>query len=1405
MNYNKQVKSLYELFKDYPKEFINIVLKRFKKEKTSMELLKKRFGPKFDGKDRDFIIFSYADDFKLDIILFRIEELLKFMVILQERENKSLVAIEHIILDKSDTELNAYQKNILNKEKDVSSRLNSLVNKTQLIKMLQTSEEVLSNALMLHENQDERIAFKYYYGIDTGKKDLAEVSNILGVEEAKVQQYVNNVIKEMPKLVKEYKGTRFKEINVKKENSNNNILTTGIFWKYFITDNMAIEEQNLIKEKIKFIIDNKVKKNISSFIELNQILNNDLETKIEFKNLTDKQKYALINCKNTIRQFYIDLSMDELKAKLETRPRVYNKIAKTFLDYFVNNAMSLEEQNLVKEKVQLIIDIKIKRNVASFARLNQILSNGIETEIILKNLTDEEKYILKICKNAIRKYINLSLEQLTKKLETRPRVYNKIAKTFLDYFVNDDMSLEERNLVKEKVQLIIDSKIKKGVASFVKLDQILSNGLETEIILKNLTKEEKDILKICKNSIRKYINLSLEQLTKKLEIRTRVNNKKSRVFVSYFMNENMTLEEQSLVKEKVQLIIDSKLKKGVTSFAQLNQILSNGIETEIIPANLTKEEKHNLKMSNKLIRRYISLSLEEIPQLETRVNRKTKTFLNYFVNDDMSLEEQDLVKNKLNMIIDSKLKKGVASFVKLDQILSNGIETEIVFKNLSKEEKYILKMCISTIKKYIVLSLDELLKKLETRVKVYNKNSKTFLDYFVYDDMSLEEQDLIKQKVQLIIDLKIKRQIKSFIDLKQILTNGLETKISEIKNINVVYSCNRIIKTYLNRDMDELKKEMESNSKRVDRKSKTFISYFVNEDMPEEQKNIIREKVECIMALDNSARFKQINSILINGLDTEIKIKNLSKIEINYLYIVIKKIRQYLLYDKEEIVKEITGKNDSLALIDYFIKKDTPKDEILGLEKKLEQILLDYRDSNKKYAQVIVEKTHGDIHRKIDKMEDDIQKANFYNGINQINKMLKIDIKKKRMLDYLTENELTSQELAELKTKYQIILEYKLFQNVKHYQLINDLTHGNINALINVEKLSKSQKVLLRDGIKSLKGCLNLSLDELKVKFNIKNLLECLTSKELEFLEVQELQQKVYEELTNNQFPGYEIISNLTNKKILTTIKVYELSKEELDLFKKGLVTLTNRLKLNCHVIENNNRAKPFMSYINKNRSEDLDTLRKKVELILETKNNIIIIRLKALLNNGIDSTIDTSKFNKKEKNSFYEGVRHIKQYLNTELSVSQTSKENNLVDKNEIYEECKALKTDLVIYRDVQNGLSIDEIVSVHQYSVDTVLTLLIDNIEKYDVNKLVLDIATNYPAYIAMLLSSNYFAPYLKELTLKEQKLIYLKLLALSNPTITDALIAGILALNVEDVKEYQIMSKYDEVNALNLVLKR
>ena len=1212
MKYNKQVKSLYELFKDYPKEFIDIVLKRFRKAKSSMELLQKKFGPKFDGKDRDMIIFSYADDFKLDSILFRIEELLKFMLILQEKENKSLVVIEHIILDKNDSELIAYQKNILSKEKDAFKNSDSIVSKTQLIRMLQASEDVLSNALMLHENQDERIAFKYYYGIHTEKKNLEEVSQILGVAETKVLKYVDNVIKEMPKLLKEYKSTRVKEIPVKKEitksalKENNNIRNTEIFWEYFITDNMSVEEQDLVKAKLNLIIEGEIKKQVESFILLKQILTNGLETNINLKKLTNEQKCILNKCKKTIKK-YINLSPEEIKIILKVNLKIKNK-DKTFMSYFVNDNMTLEEQELIKQKVNLIIDIKIKKQVKSFIDLKQMLANGLETSISeIQNIN-----VVYSCNRLIKKYLNKDINELKKEYESPVKIKKKL-QTLLDYFVNDSMTLEEQDLIRQKVNLIIELKIKKQVNSFVIFRHIFPDGLDTNVNLITLTDEQKYTLRKCQMIIAKYIDLSLEEIAIKLATKPKA------------------------------------------------------------------------------------------------IKIKTKIFLDYFINEDMTLEEQDLIKQKIKLIIDLEIKKQVVSFSELEQILINGVETDVKSLKLTREQKYTLKNCRKIIAKYIDLSLEELTLKLKSKKKVKDKK----------------------------------------------------------------------------------------------KKSKTFLSYFVNEDMSLEQKNIIREKVELIMALENSVPFKKIQTILTNGLDSEIVLKNLSKTTINYLYSVIKVIRQYLSYDKETIVETINGKIKSLTLMDYFIKQEASKDEISELERKLEQILLDYRDCENQYAQVIIAVTNGDIHKPIDKFENNIQRSNFYVGIKQITKILQSGIYKKRkkcMLDYLTESELTSQELTELKVKYQIVMEYKVASNVKHYQLINNLTQGDIKALIDFKEFNRSDKVLFRDGVKSLKRYLDLSLDEIKVKFNIKNLLECLTSQNLEFLEVQKLQQKVYEELANNQFPEYAIISKLTHKKVLTNIKFYELSQQDLDLFNKGLVILTKRLNMD------DKRAKSFMSYIEKNQNEELAILRKKVELIFKTKKSKSLINLKSLLNNGIDSMVNTSKFNKKEQKIFYNGIRYIKLWLNKEIIASQISEEkDNLIDKNEIYEEYKTLKTDLVIYRDIQDGLSIDNIISLHQYSLDTVLTSLIDNIEIYDVNKLVLYIATNYPTYIAMLLSSNYFAPYLKELTLKEQKLIYLKLLALSNSDITDSIIADTLGLSIEDVKEYQIMSKYDEINALNLVLKK
>ena len=76
-------------------------------------------------------------------------------------------------------------------------------------------------------------------------------------------------------------------------------------------------------------------------------------------------------------------------------------------------------------------------------------------------------------------------------------------------------------------------------------------------------------------------------------------------------------------------------------------------------------------------------------------------------------------------------------------------------------------------------------------------------------------------------------------------------------------------------------------------------------------------------------------------------------------------------------------------------------------------------------------------------------------------------------------------------------------------------------------------------------------------------------------------------------------------------------------------------------------------------------------------------------------------------------------------------------------------------------------------------------------------------YPEYLHLLFLSDYFSFYMQDMTPVEKNLIYYKLLGYFNKDITSTYIASLLDLPIDVVEDYQIMTKYDELNDLNMYL--
>ena len=114
------------------------------------------------------------------------------------------------------------------------------------------------------------------------------------------------------------------------------------------------------------------------------------------------------------------------------------------------------------------------------------------------------------------------------------------------------------------------------------------------------------------------------------------------------------------------------------------------------------------------------------------------------------------------------------------------------------------------------------------------------------------------------------------------------------------------------------------------------------------------------------------------------------------------------------------------------------------------------------------------------------------------------------------------------------------------------------------------------------------------------------------------------------------------------------------------------------------------------------------------------------------------------------------------------------------------------------------NEIVKILTISENDIVDFYIRNLHLFDLEYVLDYILNNHLDRIKNLLESDYFLPFREQLTKKEQELIYLKLLSKINKDLTDDVISIITDLPINEVIEYEIMTKDDTFNSLNEYIK-
>lgn len=130
-----------------------------------------------------------------------------------------------------------------------------------------------------------------------------------------------------------------------------------------------------------------------------------------------------------------------------------------------------------------------------------------------------------------------------------------------------------------------------------------------------------------------------------------------------------------------------------------------------------------------------------------------------------------------------------------------------------------------------------------------------------------------------------------------------------------------------------------------------------------------------------------------------------------------------------------------------------------------------------------------------------------------------------------------------------------------------------------------------------------------------------------------------------------------------------------------------------------------------------------------------------------------------------------------------------------------------LVLTSKIDKKLDVEMISKILGISIKQVDYILIKYLHVFESNipEIIKDILSRKNFTVQMIINFSFMKDRINSLTQLEKMYLYLKLESYHNDEWTEEKILDFLKLSNKDMKDYQIMTKYDDMNQLNLVLKK
>ncbi len=1452
MKYNLSIKSIFTLFNAYDQKYVSLAIRALEKENKAIPILQKKYGPKYDGVGGSAML-SYADEEYLDRLLMRIESYIQAIKVLSEVYKESNSQILNKFYRQTDMQTIAMVNKLTSGNKPASKSL--LPSKFAILTEFKTNENVLARALEHIENPEHRMIYIYRYGIERNKMDFDSILEMFPkYSKTSIMGVLLKVQSELPKYIDMERNVAPSNDNyVSKTKVKATIGSPKVVAKPSTpheTVNQSTSQvitKSRTSQKTVKQSSSKVRKDGTGF-RFNSLFDyfyteSDTPESIKEKKgiILDYLEYAKVEKVELVKYIFGE-SYDQLQPNVELTQKQQNqfkelrKQLKKYIDRILLLRKGKKDAALVTDRVFLPNDNCFKECLNDYFPKNRNYSSTLH--IFDSYLSTHEDV-----RNIVGKYYDLETKKLKNNTYTSKEDANNFKgiikdaksyiaesnsnfkgfkKRFVDYFKKRNMTESRILTLYEYISLYIDTLNEDEKKLLQKIYSCDYKKINTDI---DITTSDKELFNKILEKVGKYVDHVLEML----------NTYNTNIF-RYFHNKNMTYAYKEKLDDEIRQYLNKSSSEG-----KKVAVMLYGTSYDKLNAAITLSSEQ-VDLFNSLIRE-IDCYIETIEyKLKGRKQPSIdKPFIENFVDPNATEEQNEITKKAAKEIIDN------------DQSIYKILVIKFFGENYDKKYDLEFSKQDEADLKYF---REKILKKM-----IGNGPFESIYDVvFNGKRRKKRKADVIKETNRYLVrvepDIK-KILIKVYGEDYNTYNSNAKLTIYELYILNNFY---KDLKQYIAKKVTSYQKlgKFEGYVKTKNGSIPGEFLYFAEDllkeitkkdELSEEEIEKFREELKEFIHKSKSKYAGAIIKLYGEDIGTLDETIDPTAEEIDAVHHMSRNIKST--YNTKQVTKKNSnfygeiGKKFKLSerIFDNFINYPHDSNEILIINRINYNINL----HKKSLISNAFHQTYGEDLTEYHEIEFDLSKTqltSFKASLKRLN-----DLLNEELIDYSLKSDLLEYFYNDLSNRENLVKEFRYiidnfydsngirFRNVVNYiydsnfklvrpMLLRSEEVSSFKEVINKVTSSKNQqkkeymtcffdyflfegeKEVPKERIQLIKKMLRKNkstfIEDVKELYGPEFDQECT-----DYARIDELRQginyivkNITNRLTKNFSKGIRLLADNFIEQFYReddTPEMKNLIRDHVSIYVGQSNSIWANVVKNIYD-ENYNIRENYQydfdkgAYFNfiKSVSSSVQKFRDRYEKNPLEESLLIEAKKKALGLNMEESSNHTSDITSSSDDSLLALTNDL---FDIKLIGDDTSDALNFEITDDII---------LNAYNELNDSSSIMDLLMI---SSDTLVNFYLNHIDDLDDPYE----AFNYLVHlgekdiIKKLMTSPFFARVLNYLSDKERDVIYLKLVQISKSSLTDEKIAQVTKLDINIIREYEIMTNNDKVNSLNVFIKK